>query len=273
MPIKKTLKRTKFKANARKLRFNTKDTLKKRFKFFASKILKEHVKVFLVSIKSQKLKKKRRFTSTQKIISLLFKKKSNKTLIHKDLTQTFKLSEYYDLPYNYNQTVVKILFQYPNTLFVYWELDDNYRHYLLNKYGEYLFSDTKPVLKITNTTKNYSFEIDINDYARCWYFEVKDTKCKYEVALGRRPINSNIYIPNNYLFIASSNTIEVPNDHVLLENRPSTIYYKNVKTGEMTSRPIPGLDFLSHFYKFNELNSETANVIIDERSNPSSIFK
>ena len=30
--------------------------------------------------------------------------------------------EYYDLPYKYNQTVVKVLYQNPTTLFVYWEI-------------------------------------------------------------------------------------------------------------------------------------------------------
>ena len=32
--------------------------------------------------------------------------------------------EYYDLPYRYNETVVKILYQTPTILFVYWDISD-----------------------------------------------------------------------------------------------------------------------------------------------------
>lgn len=33
--------------------------------------------------------------------------------------------EYYDLPYRYNQTTVKLLAQTPNSLFVYWDISDD----------------------------------------------------------------------------------------------------------------------------------------------------
>ena len=82
---------------------------------------------------------------------------------------------------------------------------------------------------------NYTFEIDINDFANSWYFHVNDSKCEYSIELGRRPINNNIHIPDNYVYVSSSNTIESPNDHVLLERLPSTIYFKNVKTNHISN--------------------------------------
>ena len=49
------------------------------------------------------------------------------------------------------------------------------------------FSKTKPVLIIHNETMNYSFEIEINDFANSWYLHVNDADCKYVIELGRRP--------------------------------------------------------------------------------------
>ena len=44
--------------------------------------------------------------------------------------------EYYDLPYRYNETVVKILAQTPKILFVYWDISDSDREKYVEKYGE-----------------------------------------------------------------------------------------------------------------------------------------
>lgn len=134
-------------------------------------------------------------------------KKSNKK-------QDIKIDvlEYYDLPYRYNQTIVKVLAQTPKTLFVYWDISDNDRKSYIAQYGENFFENTKPVLIITNTTMNYTFEIEINDFANCWYFNINDEKCEYLVELGRRPKeNTNTFIPNNYMYVTSSNKIESPN--------------------------------------------------------------
>ena len=47
--------------------------------------------------------------------------------------------------------------------------------------------NTKPVLVVHNETKGYSFEVEINDFANCWYLNVNDSKCKYKIELGRKP--------------------------------------------------------------------------------------
>ena len=145
------------------------------------------------------------------------KKNTAKKSTKKSASSKINLLEYYDLPYRYNQTIVKVLAQTPKTLFVYWDVSDEDRKNYIKQYGEDFFNTTKPVLIIHNVTMNYTFEIEINDFANCWYFNINDEKCEYVVELGRRPKNNNISIPNHYLYVTSSNKIESPNGHVLFE--------------------------------------------------------
>ena len=139
--------------------------------------------------------------------------------------------EYYDLPYKYNQTIVKVLYQNPTTLFVYWEISDadieNYR----KTYGDNFFETTKPVLVVYNDTMHYHFEIDINDFANSWYFNINDSKCDYRVELVRKPISYNEKITSDYIHITSSNEIESPNDKILFStDEPYIVYFRNTKT-------------------------------------------
>ena len=152
------------------------------------------------------------------------KKSTAKKSTKKAASSKINLLEYYDLPYRYNQTIVKVLAQTPKTLFVYWDVSDEDRKNYIKQYGEDFFNTTKPVLIIHNVTMNYTFEIEINDFANCWYFNINDEKCEYVVELGRRPKNNNISIPNNYLYVTSSNKIESPNGHVLFEKAQKTLY-------------------------------------------------
>lgn len=116
--------------------------------------------------------------------------------------QKVDIVEYYDLPYRYNQTVVKVLAQTPNNLFIYWDISDKDRENYKAQYGEDFFETTKPVLIIHNTTMNYSFEIDINDFANSWYLHVNDPKCDYTIELGRRPIVKTPELENtDYIYI------------------------------------------------------------------------
>ena len=138
-------------------------------------------------------------------------KKTSKTIVK---TNTV---EYYDLPYNYNKTVVKILAQTPKTLFVYWEISDEDREKFKKQYGENFFETTKPILIVHNDTLNYTFEVEINDFANSWYLHVNDSKSDYRIELGRRPISSNNTIKNDYIYVSESNEIESPNDHILFD--------------------------------------------------------
>jgi len=165
--------------------------------------------------------------------------------------------EYYDLPYRYNQTVVKILYQTPTTLFIYWDISDVDRENFVKQYGENFFNNTKPVLVIHNDTLHYSFEIEIDDFANSWYLHVNDANCKYAVELGRRPKyydnEKHIEFPNNYLYITHSNEIEAPNDHVLFNKNMDTVYFKDVKTNIVTAESITSLSFIRNMGKIYSL--------------------
>ncbi len=159
------------------------------------------------------------------------------------------LIEYYDLPYSYNQTVIKVLAQTPTILFVYWEISKEDRELLETNYGKNFFNSTYPVLVVHNLSKNYHFEVPIDDFANNWYIHVPDSKCKYHIELGRRSRSSEIIFPNNYLSITSSNEIESPNDHILFEELGNTIYYMNVKNNEITTKDIASLSFMKRIGK------------------------
>lgn len=212
-------------------------------------------------------------TKTQKrTISSKILKLSSKTFtkaINKD-ELPFVL-EYYDLPYKYNKTVIKALAQNPNTLFVYWEISDEDVQSIKDKYGENFFYVTKPVLIIHNLTNKYSFEVDINDFANNWYIHVNDTKCQYVVELGRRPKDGEINnLPDNYLYVTSSNMIESPNDHVLFYDSEAyrKVKFKNIHTNKYTTKVIK--PFLKNIYElYKSLHLDKKNISFDFK-NPSS---
>ena len=122
--------------------------------------------------------------SSSKSVKKVATKKSATTNTSKRMMETV---EYYDLPYRYNQTVVKVLAQTPTTLFIYWDISDNDIEKFKEKYGNDFFEKTEPVLIIYNDTLNYQFEVKINDFANSWYLHVADSKCDYRVELGRKP--------------------------------------------------------------------------------------
>ena len=203
--------------------------------------------------------------------------------------------EYYDLPYRYNETIVKILYQTPDTLFVYWDISDKDRENYIKQFGENFFNITRPVLIVHNDTMNYSFEIPINDFANSWYLHINDSKCNYRVELGRRPnyyntevsqeIQENIH--TDYIYVSSSNNIESPNDHVLFNtNENNTVKFRNVKNNSEFSislfdivNQLPGMkkssnipyiseDLLQDLYKSIYQNEDIR--FFDRISNPSS---
>ena len=175
-------------------------------------------------------------SATKKLASTSKKKTTTKRT--KKAKPLAEVVEYYDLPYRYNETIVKILYQTPETLFVYWDISDSDRENYIEQYGENFFNITRPVLIIHNDTMHYSFEIPINDFANSWYLHINDSKCDYRVELGRRP---NYYseeatkeiqekIHTDYIYVSTSNGIESPNDHVLFNtNENNTIKIRNVK--------------------------------------------
>lgn len=215
------------------------------------------------SSKSTKLAK----SSTSRKSTNSTKKNTSSTRTTKNTKSASKskkveILEYYDLPYSYNSTTVKILAQTPTTLFVYWDISNADREKYIKKYGEFFFNDTKPVLIVHNETKNYSFEVDINDFANSWYLHVEDSNCDYRVELGRRPINNYAKI-NDYLYISESNDLQSPNDHILFDTLSNNVYFKNVKTNVSTKKDI-SLSFLTKVGKLYNVKDFYKNLYKDE---------
>ena len=245
---------------------------------------KKDVKVATKSKKTSSITKKEttKKSTTKKATTKKTTSVKNKTTTSKaKKVDTNIVAEYYDLPYRYNETIVKILYQTPNVLFVYWDISDDDRNNFINKYGEYFFNDTKPILKIFNLTKNYSFEVEINDFANSWYINVADANCDYKVELGRKPITFNENINTDYIYVSSSNDIEFPNDHILLEELPSSVNFKNVKTGKITTKNISTLrliginkiysvyDFYKKLYKDDILEELNTRKLLNPSSTSS----
>lgn len=157
--------------------------------------------------------------------------------------------EYYDLPYRYNETVVKILAQTPTTLFIYWDISDEDRNSYVKQYGEDFFSSTKPVLIITNKTMNYTFEVEINDFANSWYLHVNDPDCDYSIELGRRPIRHFESI-DSYIHVATSNDMEMPNNHILFDRLGKSVFFKNIKNNYVQEKEVSSISFIKNIGKY-----------------------
>ena len=202
-------------------------------------------------------------------------KKTSKTRKKSSVKAKVDIVEYYDLPYRYNQTVVKVLAQTPTNLFIYWDISDADRENYIKEYGENFFEITKPVLIIYNDTLNYSFEVEINDFANSWYLHVNDSKCNYRVELGRRlkTFNSNSSI-KDYVYISSSNVIESPNNRILFNKEQQMVYFKNVKTNSITSKSMANISFIRNMGKIYNIYDLYKKIYKDEDmsdlSNPSS---
>ena len=159
------------------------------------------------------------------------------------------------------------------------------------KKPEYFFEITKPVLVVYNETLNYSFEVDIDDFANSWYLHVNDSNSEYKIELGRRPIPVNYsYMPDYdiekngpieelktpYFYISSSNELDAPNDRILF-NKISKVYFRNVKTNELIEKDISDFPniykdgiFINIYKLYQELYKEEIKNDSFNLYNPSS---
>lgn len=234
---------------------------------------KENVAKSKVQSKTKNTAKK----ATTKNAKATSKKKVTKTTKRTtSKKEKVNLIEYYDLPTSYNKTVIKLLAQTPNTLFVYWELSLDDVERFKNQYGDNFFETTKPVLIVHNDSLNYSFEVEINDFANSWYLHVNDAKSDYRIEIGRRPIHNISNIKEDYIYITSSNEIESPNDRILFDKSQKMVYFKNTKTNKKIGKDV-SISFIKNMgkvYNIYDLYKEFYNKEnIDELydlSNPSS---
>lgn len=204
-----------------------------------------------VSAKEASTKSTKKTTASSKKSSTTTTKKRVKktTETTEPLTQ---VAEYYDLPYTYNNTIVKLLAQTPKTLFVYWEVSDLDIKTFKKQFGEDFFNITKPVLIVHNLTLNKTSEVEINDFANCWYLNTEDADCKYDIELARKFINAQntSILENQYLTIAKSNSLHSPNDHIAFEKLGNFIKFKDTSTGETIIKSIKSFGFLKDLYDF-----------------------
>lgn len=177
--------------------------------------------------------------------------------------------EYYDLPDTYNQTTVKLLFQTPKKLFVYWEISEADKQRYFDENGKDFFEKTTPFLVVKNKTKDYSFEVEVNDFANSWYFDVPDSNCEYEVSLIRKH-----KVTKAPTWITTSNELEVPNNRILFEQNRKEIFFKNVKTNNVISKSVVNLQFINHLGNVCNANSFYKKFYHEEElytlNNPSS---
>ena len=242
--------------------------------------------------------KKTKTVASTKTSSSVKKASAKKTQNSKKIS----IVEYYDLPYRYNQTVVKVLAQTPTNLFVYWDIADSDRENFKKEYGYDFFDKTRPVLIVHNETMNYAFEVDINDFANSWYLHVNDANCDYKIELGRKPIYNYVQrevgeleqkdlnsdfnkypskpIDKDYFYVTISNDIDAPNNHILAEdyNKPiNSVLIRNVKSNTEYTKNIDNLPiskYLNNLFNIQDIYKKLfeENTIKDfyDLSNPSS---
>ena len=193
--------------------------------------------------------------STTKKVATTTKKTTTKKAASTTKKTDFQ-AEYYDLPYMYNKTIVKVLAQTPKMLFIYWEISEDDRNLFKKLYGKDFFNNTRPILVVYNDTMNYSFEVEIDDFANSWYLHINDANCDYHIELGRKPIshkaqnNDSTYIPY-YVYVTSSNEMASPNNTILFNPNLKSIKYRNVKTGEVKEKDIMQFTFITNYGIFN----------------------
>lgn len=126
-------------------------------------------------------------------------------------------SEYYELPTKYDETVVRLLVQSPKRMFAYWDVSDETVDCFSKKYFDY--SNSTPILRIINLSKNYFYDIPVDPYANNYYIDVEDENCDYKVELGRFHNNrfANIFISNK-VTIPNSIPNQFEDDEVIFKN-------------------------------------------------------
>ena len=256
-----------------------------KIKSFIAKIAAMQEEARKESLAEKEEKEPKKETKTAKAS----KSKSKSKTAAKEIKKYEYMIEYYDLPYRYNETVVKILAQTPKRMFVYWDISDSDREKYIKTFGEDFFEKTYPVLLLYNEDKKYIKEIQINDFANSWYIDIPDPKTKYSIQLGRKfrtynevvTVNmqkvqeNQIILHTDYLPFANSNVLEVPNDRVLLDFLPKFIKFRNVKTNEETMRELKDIkNIFGNNYDVKEFYEEHYKDELSEgmfdMANPSS---
>ena len=79
---------------------------------------------------------------------------------------------------------------------------------------------------------------------------VNDPDCDYSIELGRRPIMHFERI-KPYIYVATSNDMEVPNNHILFDKLGKSVFFKNVKNNFVQERDVSSISFIKNIGKYN----------------------
>ena len=195
----------------------------------------------------------------EKFTSLSYNFLKNSELFFKDLEKNFNelmspkvdnfkyISEYYEIPQKYNETIIKVLAQNPNKLFVYWEIADKDIKKYLDEYGDIFYELTYPILILENKKNGNSSEIIIDGFANSWYIDIIDDSSTYNVTYARKVshnivnlINNNILNVGEIIHFAKSNNIVSTNGHILYNNS-NNVVFKNIKTNTTYTIPLANI--------------------------------
>ena len=211
----------------------------------------------------------------EKFTSLSYNFLKNSELFFKDLEKNFNtlmspkvdnfkyISEYYEIPQKYNETIIKVLAQNPNKLFVYWEISNDHISKYLNEYGDTFYELTYPILILENKKNNHRSEIIIDGFANSWYIDIIDDSSTYSVTYARKVSGNMVNLNNNSILkkdeiihFAKSNNIISPNGHILYNNS-NNILFKNIRTNTEYTIPLTNIlqssnNIYSNISKFKE---------------------
>lgn len=146
------------------------------------------------------------------------------------------ISEYYEIPNTYSSSEVRIIPQTPTKLFATWDISFDDINTFKKQFGENYLENTYPLLLVTNTKTNTSFEIQVNDYTNSWYIDIPNNSSEYIVKYLRRfKENTNVETQ-----IATSNKTISPNGKVL-NNNDTYITFVNVQKSEIYNIPYTNI--------------------------------
>lgn len=121
-----------------------------------------------------------------------------------------------ELPPGYDDNAITLMVRDPNWLYVYWEISHTKREELKRQYGERIFYESQPILRVYDITAiefdgandHRHFDVMINDYANNWYIKVDQPNCTFCVDIGR------ILGDGSFVHMARSNYGTTPRNHL-----------------------------------------------------------
>ena len=169
-------------------------------------------------------------------------------------------------------------------MFVYWDISNDDTENLIKQFGKDFFNNTIPFLRVHNKSNGTTFDVDVDDFANGWYIHVDDSMADYYIELLRKQRPFVDKVIDSAVYITSSNEIETPNDHILFDENLHTVFFRNIKTGEVYSRDI-SMSLLKRIGKIYNIydwykriyKSEDVGDLFDlnnpSSGNPTSTFK